>query len=154
MELDSYPSGGGGTAGLRIAMLTVLEKVDLLEHTEIFREVRTKSLARVASIAQEVGFELHQPLFVENEAAEAMFVLVDGEVLLTQSGHERNKLSEFQVAGDLAALAGLAYTETARAIRPTQAMRIGQQDLYEAMAEDINIARGILRALVCKVLDR
>jgi len=134
-------------------MLTVLEKVDFLEHAEIFREVRTESLARVASIAQEVSFEPRQPLFKENESAEAMFVLVEGEVILTHSGQEGSKLSEFQVAGALAVFAERAHTETARAIRPTQAMRISQQDLYEAMAEDISIARGILRALVCMVSD-
>lgn len=129
-------------------MLTVLEKVDLLQHAEIFREVRTESLARVATIAQEVGFEPLHPLFNENEAADAMFVLVEGEVMLTCSGREGNKLSEFQVAGALSVLAERAHTETAIAVRPTQALRINQQDLYEAIAEDVNIARGLLRALV------
>ena len=132
-------------------MLTVLEKVDLLQHAELFREVRTESLARVASIAQEVGFQPLQPLFNENEAAEAMFVLVEGEVVLIHSGREGNKLGEFEVAGVLAVLAERAHTETARAVRLTQAVRIGQQDFHEAMAEDINIARGILRALVSMV---
>ena len=134
-------------------MLTVLEKVDLLQRAEIFREVRTESLARIASIAQEVGFQLLQPLFNENEAAEAMFVLLEGEVMLTCSGREGDKLSEFQAAGALAVLAEQAYAETAVAIQPTQALRIGHQDFYEAIAEDINIARGILRALVHMVSD-
>jgi CRP-like cAMP-binding protein len=129
-------------------MLTVVEKVDLLQHAEIFREGRTDSLARIASAAQEVGFQPLQMLFNENEAAEAMFILLEGEVMLTCSGQERDKLSEFQAAGALAVLAEQAYAETAIAIRPTQALRIGQQDFYDAVAEDINIARGILRALV------
>jgi CRP-like cAMP-binding protein len=73
-------------------------------------------------------------------------------VILTHSGQEGNKLREFQVAGALAVLAERAHTETAGTIRPTQVLRIGQQDFYEAMAEDINIARGILRALVHMVL--
>jgi len=129
-------------------MLTVLEKVDLLQHAEIFSEVRTESLARVASIAQEVDFGPLKALFNENEAAEAMFVLVEGEVVLTRLGRDRNRLSAFQVAGALAVLADQAHTETAVASRPTQALRIGRQDFYEAIAEDVNIARGILRALV------
>jgi CRP-like cAMP-binding protein len=129
-------------------MLTVLEKVDLLHQAEIFSEVRTESLARVASIAQEVDFEPHKALFNENEAAEAMFVLVEGEVVLTRLGRDGNKRGAFQAVGALAVLAEHAHTETAVAIRPTQALRIGQQDFYEAIAEDINITRGVLRALV------
>jgi len=134
-------------------MLTVLEKVDLLAHAEIFREVRTESLARIAAIAQEVGFEPLHPLFKENEAAEAMFVLVEGEVILARSGREGKKLGKFETAGAMAVLAEQAHTETASAAVPTQALRIGQQDFYEAMAEDINIVRGVLRALIGMVSD-
>ena len=129
-------------------MLTVLEKVDLLQHAEIFREVRTESLARIASIAQEVGFQPLQPLYNENEAVDAMFVLLEGEVMLTRSGRGEHKAGEFQVTGASAVLAEQVQTETARASKPTRALRISQQDLYDAMAEDINITKGILRALV------
>ena len=129
-------------------MMTVLEKVDFLQNAQIFRGIRTESLARIAAIAEEVGFETRQLLFSENEAADAMFVLLEGEVTLTRAGGEAHKSGEFQVAGASAVLAERAHTETARAGRPTRALRIGQQDIFDAMAEDINITRGILRALV------
>ncbi len=129
-------------------MLTILEKVDLLQNAQIFREVRTESLARIAAIAQEVGFEARQLLFSENEAADAMFVLLEGEVTLSRAGQGEHKAGKFQVTGASAVLAEQVQTETARASQATRALRIGQQDLYEAMAEDINITRGILRALV------
>jgi CRP-like cAMP-binding protein len=129
-------------------MLTTLEKADLLQNAELFREVRTRSLARIAAIAQEVRFEPYQLLFSEDEAADAMFILLEGEVTLTGVGREEHKLSKYQAPGALALLAELAHVETASASRPTLALRIGQGDLFDAMAEDIYITRGIMRALI------
>ncbi len=129
-------------------MLTVLEKVDLLQKVPMFHDVRTESLARVAAIAQEASFEARKMLFSENDAAETMFVLLEGEVAL-MSGEQRNHtLVANQVVGALAMLAGEHYSVTAVAIKPTRALQIDQQEFYDAMAEDFNITRGVLRALV------
>ena len=135
-------------------MLTIMEKVDLLQNAAIFCEVRTQSLARVAAIAQEVCFEARQPLFNENEAAVAMYVLLEGEAILTRAGREERRLGKLQLAGGLPLLANVPQMESARADQPIRALRIGQQDFYDAMAEDFNITRGILRALACLAAGR
>jgi CRP-like cAMP-binding protein len=129
-------------------MLTIMEKVDLLQNAAIFCEVRTQCLARVAAIAGEIDFAAGQVLFSEDEAAGALFVLLDGDVTLMRAGQEDRQLGKFQVAGGLTLLGNQPQRETARAERPTRTLCIGQQDLYDAMAEDFNITRGILRALV------
>ena len=135
-------------------MLTIMEKVDLLQNAAIFCEVRTQSLARVAAIAQEVCFEACQPLFNENDAAVAMYVLLEGEAILTRAGREERRLGKLQLAGGLSLLANVPQMESARADQPIRALRIGQQDFYDAMAEDFNITRGILRALACLAAGR
>jgi len=128
-------------------MLTILEKADLLQSVEIFCEVRTQSLARVAAISQEINFEARQRLFAENEAADAMFVLLEGQVTVSHGGIGDVRLGKSQVAGALALLADQPQTEAAIASQPVRALRISQQDLFDAMSEDFGITRGILRAL-------
>ncbi len=128
-------------------MLTILEKADLLQNVEIFRDVRTKSLARVAAIAREIHFEARQRIFGENEAADVMFVILDGEVALTRAGTEERRLATYQVAGASALLAGQPQPLAAAATCRVHALCIGQQDLFDAMTEDFGITRGILRAL-------
>ncbi len=134
-------------------MLTILEKADLLQSVEIFRDIRTQSLARVAAIAEEVHFEEHQRLFIENEAADAMFVILTGEVTLTRGGVEERKLTESQIAGALALVANQPQAETAAATQMVHALRISQQDLFDAMTEDFGITKGILRSLAGKAAD-
>ena len=135
-------------------MLTILEKADLLQSVEILCDIRTQSLARVAAIAQEVRFEARQRLFNENEAADAMFVILTGEVTLTRGGIEERKLAKFQIAGALALVANQPQAETAAASQTVHALRIGQQDLFDAMTEDFGITRGILRSLAVKAAGR
>ncbi len=129
-------------------MLTVLEKVNLLQKAPLFHGVRTESLARVAAIAREASYEPREPLYRENDAAESMFVLLEGEVALLRNAQETAKLGPRQVAGALAFLAAESQPESAVATQPTRVLQIDQQDFYDAMAEDFNITRGILRALV------
>jgi ATP:ADP antiporter, AAA family len=129
-------------------MLTTLEKVDLLQHVHIFREIPTESLLRIATVTTEVRLEDRQVLFSENSPADAMFVLLKGEITLTQAGREEQRLARFEVAGAFALLAERTQAERAGVRGPTVALKIGREDFYEAMTEDINITRGIMRALV------
>lgn len=128
-------------------MLTILEKADLLQSVEIFCDIKTQSLARVAAIAQEIYVEGQQRLFSENDVAEAMFVILAGEVALTRNGIEERRLSRFQIAGALALIADQPQANTAAARQTVHALRISQHDLFDAMTEDFGITRGILRAL-------
>jgi CRP-like cAMP-binding protein len=129
-------------------MLTLLEKVDILQRVPLFRGVYTESLARLAAIAEESNYEARQVLFHENDAADTMFVLVEGEVSLVRDGREAQKLVPPDAVGILALLGGGSQPESAIVAQRVRALRIDQEDFYDAMAEDFNITRGVLRALV------
>ncbi len=105
-------------------------------------------LARLAAIAQEVDYQPRQALNNDNEAADSKFVLLDGEVVLLRLGQEGKKLGPGQLAGLLAFLASDSEPESAIATQPVCALRLDQEDFYDAMAEDFNLTRGILRAVV------
>ena len=128
-------------------MLTVLEKVNILQKVPLFHEVPTESLARLAALAQEVRYEAGSLLYRENDAAESMFTLMEGEVVLLRNGQETEKLAPPSEVGALAMLADQSQPDSARAIQLTLALQLDQQEFYDAMAEDFNLTRGILRAL-------
>ncbi|PYV12997.1 MAG: hypothetical protein DMG21_22170 [Acidobacteria bacterium] len=129
-------------------MLTVLEKVEILQKVPLFRDVPTESLARIAAIAQEVALEPRKVLYKENAAADTMFVVLEGEISLVANGQERQKLGPHRVAGALALLASTPQPESAVALLPTVALEIDQQEFHDVMADDFNVTRGILRAVI------
>jgi CRP-like cAMP-binding protein len=128
-------------------MLTVLEKVSLLQKDPLLQGVRTESLARVAAIAQELQYDTNQALFRENEAGEALFYLLDGAVSVVRGGREVRRLEASQMLGTISVLTGELYSESALAAGPVRVLQIDQQELYDAMADDFNLTRGILSAL-------
>jgi CRP-like cAMP-binding protein len=129
-------------------MLTILEKADLLHEAELFCHVRTRSLARIAAIAEELGCEPRQKLFSEHENPDVLFVILEGEIAVSRNGSAERSLKRFQCAGAMAVLGNHPQAETAVTSTPTRVLRIDQESLFDAMAEDFNITRGILQALV------
>ena len=128
--------------------MTVLEKVNVLQRVPLFQDVRTESLARVAALAQEVNFDARHDLFRENAAADSMFVVIEGLVGLARDGKPGDTAGPGQVVGAHGLLSGGTQTDSASALQPTQTLQIDQQDFFDVMAEDFNITRGILRALL------
>ena len=128
-------------------MLTVLEKADLLRKTSMFGDIPTPGLARVAAIANEATFVLNQMLYQEGTSADSMFLLLEGEVELVRVTRKAQIDGQGQVVGALALLAGKTYVESAVATRATRVLQIDRQDFFDAMAEDFNVTRGMLKAL-------
>jgi CRP-like cAMP-binding protein len=129
-------------------MLTLLEKVSLLQKANAFQWIRTESLARVAAIAHETTFEPRHTLFRESDNPDTMYFIMEGEVSALQNGQEKKKIGANDVAGIMALLAGDPYSTSAVATQAVRALRIDQQDFYDVMSEDFDVARGILKALV------
>ena len=128
-------------------MLTVLEKVDLLRRASIFQEIPTPSLVRIAAIANELSWASHQTVYQEGHPADSIFFLLEGEVQLLRSGKTAQRRGESELIGILAALTGGTHTETAAASQSTRALEIDREDLFDALAEDFNVTRGIVKAL-------
>jgi CRP/FNR family transcriptional regulator, cyclic AMP receptor protein len=129
-------------------MLTLLEKVSLLQKALPFQGIRTESLARVAAVAHEADFEARHTLFRESDNPDTMFVVLEGEISVLQNGQERKKLGPNEVAGIMSLLASEPYSDSAVAAQASRTLRIDQQDFYDVLAEDFGVTRGILKALV------
>jgi CRP-like cAMP-binding protein len=129
-------------------MLTLLEKVSLLQKARMLREIRTESLGRVAAVAREISFDPRHTLFRESENPDMMYFVMEGEVSELQNGQEKKKLGPHEMVGVLALLTGDPYPTSAVAAQPVQALCIDQQDFFDVMAEDFDVTRGILKALV------
>jgi CRP-like cAMP-binding protein len=131
-------------------MLTILEIVDLLREGALFRFIPTQDLALVASAAREVSFDVRQALYCRNNAPDSMFLLLEGDVELLE-GRRPRRVGGGQIVGAAALLAEEPHSESAVAATPVRAIQIDQQALFDAMAENFAITRGIVKALIPEV---
>src|SRR2546426_11603546 len=95
-------------------MLTLLEKVNLLQKAPVFQGVHTESLARVAAVGQEVSWGAQQLLFRANDAADTLFFLLDGGGALLREGKVTRKLGPNEGVGGLAVLPRDPHTQSAK----------------------------------------
>jgi hypothetical protein len=137
----------GGQEERGAAMLSLLEKVDLLRNAKLFQPLPTQSLVRVAAIAQELNWAPHQMVYHEGSRAESILMVLEGEVELIRGGNVVAKVGPHQAPGVLAALSSGRYSESAVVSQPTRALRMDRDEFFEAMAEDFRVARGIVKAL-------
>ena len=136
-----------GEAAKGASMLTILEKVDLLRKSALFRDIATSGLARVAAIANELSLAPDQMLYLEDTVADSMFFVLEGEIEQLRSGHKIQTDRQGRVLGALAMLAGGTHAESAHATQPTKVLQLERQDFLDALAEDFSVTRGVLKAL-------
>ena len=69
----------------RVTMLTTIEKAILLERVEQFATIDSEQLAAIASIAEELTVADGDVVYREDDPGEAMYQVVDGEVVLRRA---------------------------------------------------------------------
>jgi CRP-like cAMP-binding protein len=115
------------------------ERVALLERLEIFAAASRPILERLAAVARQAEFASGAEIIHEGDPADAIYVLVAGEVEVgargEQGGPERflRTMSAPTYFGEIGVLQQVPRTATVRAISACRCERIEGADLLEAL---------------------
>jgi CRP-like cAMP-binding protein len=124
-------------------MLTTIEKVLLLHGFKVFLDTEIEHLAKIAALAHEVRFEKGDVIFKEGDPIDAVYILVEGTVLIRIGSHELviNEKEAFGW-GDLYEKGSRGTTATA--CSPTMALKIGREEFFDLLADHFDIVRSML----------
>jgi len=129
--------------------LTTLKKAELIRALDIFSQASVEELYRLASIAQESSFAAGQTIFREDDIGDAFHLLVQGKV---EHASEKRKIKEVLRPGDAVGLYSVLTREpryaTATALQDTFAISIGAEDLYNLLANNMEIVVSIFKHFV------
>lgn len=127
-------------------MLKLIERADFLRDAEIFSEVRTEGLAKIAAITRERTYEEGDELFVEGDEGSEMFLIVSGTVEAIREeivfAAERG-----DTVGTLSLIDARPREFTARAASHTRALVIERDDFFDLMRDHFDLAEGMLTHL-------
>jgi CRP-like cAMP-binding protein len=129
-------------------VLTVLEKVVLLQHVDVFSEVPTEELALLAAIVEEVRFEPGFEIYRALAPSDSMYVVVEGKVLLHREGKEVATAGPKEAFGTWALFDEEPRLVTATTVTDTVALRVDKEAFIDLLADNVQITRGVLRAIV------
>jgi len=132
--------------------LTTLRKAELIRGLDIFSQASVEQLYRLATIAQEVDFAAGQTIFREDDIGDAFHLVVKGKV---EHASEKRSIKEILGRGQAVGLYSVLTREpryaTARALEDTFVLSIGAEDLYNVLANNMEIVVSIFKHFVKKL---
>lgn len=132
-------------------MLSIIDKVLLLQEVEILQSVSTEHLSYIAQITDEIDFQTSEIIYREGDAADALYVVISGEVLI-----QRNS-QKLLTAGPKSAFGIWAlFDEDERVVSAVCAsscrlIRLAKEDFHDVLADHSEITRSVLRAMATRL---
>ena len=147
------PSLAADTASLmldaerRSSTMLTIEKAILLESVDHFDVVDSERLGTIAAIAEEVVYVAGDVIYEADDASDAMYLVVDGEVILRRGEEQIATAVSRESFGAWALFEATPRMFGAVASTDCRLLRIDREDFTDLMAEDINVAQSLLRSV-------
>lgn len=126
-------------------MLSIVEKVILLQEVDVFQFASTDDLSQIAAIAEEVNFKPGEVIYKEGGVPDSMYLIIAGNVKLERQGEEVMTVTDKDVFGTWALFDDEPRVVTATALEDVRLMRIEKEEFYEILADNVKITEGILK---------
>ncbi len=131
-----------------MAELNIVEKVIALEAVELLKNLSPDQLARIASIAKEVAYAPGKTVMEANKAPDAVYVVLDGAVSITSNGTELAMARQNEVLGTWSLFDTDPLPVSARTAEDSRLLRIGRDDFYDLLSDNMEITASIFAILV------
>jgi len=137
------------------AHLPVDEIVSRLRETPLFADVDETPLRELVARGEIVDLEPGEVLIRQGDVADALYVVLDGELEVTrQSGESRLPVAVVgpgSLQGEIAALEGGTRVATVAATRTAEVLRIPVDAMRELLAAGPDVALSVIRTAVARL---
>ena len=130
-----------------MADLNIVEKVIALEGVDLLSSLNPDQLARIATIATEVDHPAGKVVLDPSQALDALYVVLDGAVELTQNGTVVHTARQNDVLGAWALFDTEPMPVRATTAEHTRLLRIGRDDFYELLSDNMEITAAVFSTL-------
>jgi CRP-like cAMP-binding protein len=129
-------------------MLTIIEKVILLQNVDVFAAIPTEQLSHLAAIADEVSYAPDELIYKHEELSDALYVVLDGTVRLHRGADEIAVVASKDAFGTWALFEDAPRVTGATAIEETRVLRIYREDFLDILSDNVQITESVLKSLV------
>ncbi|MCK4538421.1 MAG: cyclic nucleotide-binding domain-containing protein [Candidatus Krumholzibacteria bacterium] len=138
-------------------MLTTVEKVILLQDIDLFEFILTEGLSQIALIADELEMTQGQIVFREGELPDAMYIVIDGKIVVTREKKEIMTIDEKNEFGTWGLFDDAPRGITATALSDCRLLRINKEEFIELLSDSPHLTESVLKRIVKrmkKLVDR
>lgn len=128
-------------------MLLTIEKVLILKSVKIFSSVPEAQLVDVATVVETVDFDAGEMIIKQGELGTSMYIVASGKVRFLDGDTELGVVAGRTVFGELSALDPEPRSVSVEAVEDCTLLRLQGDALYELMASNREVTRGIVKVL-------
>ncbi len=128
-------------------MLSIIEKVLLLQEVEILKSVSTEHLSQIAIITHEVEYQEGHTIYYEGEIATTMYVVINGEVRIYKGDQEVLVAKPKSAFGVWALFDEEERVVSATCLTDSRLLCLEKNDFHELLADHSEISRSVLMAM-------
>ena len=136
-------TGGRGT-------MQVIERVFLLQRVDIFANTPSQHLARIALLTREVEADVGAVLLHADQPADAMYIVIDGELRASFKGSSTAVVAG-EAVGALALLDDMPFALDVRATKVSRLLRLTKRDLDDLLHDYPDLAVSLLHGMAARL---
>jgi CRP-like cAMP-binding protein len=134
-------------------MLSPVEKLLFLKKVPMFAQVRDEYLTTLAGRLEEISLAEDEALFRENDIGDSMYIVVSGAVRVEKGERVLATLGPGECVGEMAVLDAEPRSATVVAAQDCLLLMIGEHELFDIMAGQIEIARGLFKVITGRLRE-
>ena len=134
-------------------LYATVEKILFLKSAPVFAHVSGEDLAALARVAEVETYPAGQLVFREGDMGDALYVVVRGKIGIERGGERLATLGPGEAFGEMAVLDEVPRSGSAVVEEETEVLRIGSEEFYEMLHEQVEIAEGVIRMLTRRLRD-
>ncbi len=128
-------------------MLGTIEKVLLLQEVDILQPISTEYLRQIASITKEIEYTRGESIYFEGDQADAMYVVIDGQVQIHREGRTLLTAKLNDSFGVWALFDEEERVVTATTLEDTRLLSLEKDDFLELLANHSEITESVLSSM-------
>jgi len=125
-----------------------IERVMFLQAVDPFSACAAEQVLRLAAIAKLCQFTENEVVYRTGETADTLYCVIDGRVELDTGDVATQRVGPRQSFGVRDILSGSPRTTTAVAVDTTRALAIEAADLFDLLADNIEIVKNLFRRIL------
>jgi len=132
-------------------MLTVIERVLLLQSIDLFSHVTAEQVSFFAALAEEIVVGPDQVLYREHDAPDGLYVVVSGSVVMRRGGEEIDRIGANGSFGVWALFDDEPRIATAVTLEESRILYISREDFFDVLTDHVDIMQGLFKHLVLRL---
>ena len=131
--------------------MEVIERVFLLQRVDVFADTPSHHLARIALLAKEVEADGGAVLLRGSDKADAMYVVIDGELSAERPGRFSRSVGPGEAVGALAILDDSPIGVDVHVAAKSRLLRLTRRDLRDLLQDYPDLAVSLLRGMATRL---